>query len=205
MTEQERERRWTEFSQLLERAGISGEIERCNELLWDDYWEDRGLPPEGSTARKEAEERLYEGKFDYYRHRLRKTIFGVDDPETRKQIIHIYRQRYQEKVERLRHDLWNANRKLITAERVYNPVVKAIAGALLIAIGWAVSHWVGAVVVGIATVIFAIYDSRSGGQFGLREVTGNVAEAQSALDEAAAREIFVDFEESTGEPVESPK
>src|SRR5579864_3197523 len=205
MTEQERERRWAEFSQLLERAGISGEIEWCNELLWDDYWEDRGLPPEGSTARKEAEERLYERKFDYHRHRLRKIIFGVDDPETRKQIIHIYRQRYQEQVERLQHDLWYANKKLINAEKVNNPIVKAIAGALLIAVGWVVGYWIGAVVMGIATVIFAIYDSRSGGQFGLREVTGNVAEAQMALDEAAAREIFVDFEESTGVPVDSLK
>src|SRR6266576_2696029 len=100
MTEQERERSWAEFTQLLQRAGISGEIERCNELLWDDYWEDRSLPPEGSTARKEAEERLYARKFYYYRHRLRNTIFGVDDLETRKQIIHTYRQRYEDEIER---------------------------------------------------------------------------------------------------------
>jgi hypothetical protein len=195
-----------QYRSLVDRAGIAAEITHCQEILEPDYFEDQHLPPSFTRARKRAETQQDARKFEQYRYRLRKTVFGVSDLAVRREIISCERKFRKIKLESLERDLWDAHRRRNQLGKFgVSQLGAAVGGASSVIIGWRLGGNMWGTAVGVFAVIIAIHFVVAEQRRMLDEADAEMSDLEDNVDEAFGQEVFTPYEEGTGESGEEPE
>jgi hypothetical protein len=192
------------YNDLIEKAGITAQVERCGRVAEPDYCEDRHLPPLFTKARTEARKRQQTQKFQSYRHCLRRVIFAVKDENLRRELISLERKFRDLKLRSFQNDLSEARKRLNNAGKPerYSSVFASVGGAIIVALGWQFGGAVGGTAGAVFAVIAALYGlheldwSRTRN---IQRATEEVADAEATVNEIVDQEVFIQIEEDTGE------
>ena len=111
----ERDALGKQYNELIEKAGIAEQVERCERRSEPDYFEDRHLPPLFTKARREATKRQEKWKFQSYRRCMRDAIFAVKDETLRMELITAERKFHKLKLRSFQNDLSEARKRLNNA------------------------------------------------------------------------------------------
>jgi hypothetical protein len=196
----EREALSKAFMDLVERAGIAREIERCDAILEPNYFDDQHLPPLFTEARTEAQDKQRALNFERYKARLRSIIFAVQDVEVRRHLIMAERKLWQIKVKSFQHDLDNARRELqsvryLSSKEVFTPAL--MAGVVSLA-GW---HFGGAMwgtaaaVFAVVSTLYQLVDVEQRRRDRTIEAENELSRVRSRLNQVVKQEVFALVEE----------
>ena len=143
---------------LLEKAGITKEVEQLDNLLEPDYWRDRELAPFGTEERKRQREERDASDRLAYRYGLRDIYFCVPDEDIRRRLIATEREFHDLRLTSFVSDLNHARQRLHKIEaKPSSWLSAAISGAVIVMIGDALGNLIGAIAAAVFSLIAGIY------------------------------------------------
>jgi len=194
-----------EIEPVIKAAGIVHDLERLEERLMPDWFEDRHLPPPFTDAWRKSKDAQDETKWNLRNRGLRNIVFGVEEEDLRKKLISYYRQQdllwidfaqatWRQKVRELddlRRDTFR-----------YGFIPPIIAGALVWGMTASSGPAAGPGMLAFA-IVFALYDIKRREErrrTAIREKAAEVACERACTNDAVARQVFTQREEDTGRP-----